>query len=88
MPLEEAVQKAVIDCIERGVLREFLVKNKQKVVNMHISEWNLDIALEVCGEEERMEERREIAKYLKAKGMPVEEIADATKLTIDDILRL
>jgi len=55
---------------------------------MLISEWNLDLALEVRGEEERMEERREIAKYLKAKGMPVEEIADATKLTVDDILRL
>ena len=38
--------------------------------------------------EGRAEERREIAKYLKTKGMPVEEIAAATKLTVDDILRL
>jgi len=88
MPLEEAVQKAVIDCIGQGVLKEFLSKNKQKVVNMLISEWNMDIALEVRGEEERMEEKREIAKKLRVNGVDVDTIAKSTGLTVDDILKL
>ena len=88
MPLEEAVQKAVIDCIEQGVLKEFLSKNKQKVVNMLISEWNMDIALEVRGEEERMKEKREIAKKLLARGAKVADIAEDTGLTVDEVLKL
>jgi predicted transposase YdaD len=35
-----------------------------------------------------MEGRMEIAQKLKAKGMSVEDVADATGLTVDDILRL
>ena len=55
---------------------------------MLISEWNLDLALEVRGEEERMEEKREIAKKLRVNGVDVDTIAKSTGLTVDDILKL
>jgi len=32
--------------------------------------------------------RMEIVRSLKAKGIPIEEIADSTKLTVDEILKL
>jgi predicted transposase YdaD len=34
------------------------------------------------------EEALKIAKYFKAKGMGVDEIAEATGLTVDEIIRL
>jgi len=47
-------------------------------------EWKLEEAVEVAVEE-RMEKA---AKYLLTKGMSVEEVVEATGLTVDDILRL
>jgi len=55
---------------------------------MLISEWNMDIALEVRGEEERMKEKREIAKKLLARGAKVADIAEDTGLTVDEVLKL
>jgi predicted transposase/invertase (TIGR01784 family) len=55
---------------------------------MITSEWSMDIALEVRGEERALEKALKIARNLKAKGMSVNEIAEATELTVDEILRL
>ncbi|MCL2220587.1 MAG: hypothetical protein FWC23_10665 [Chitinispirillia bacterium] len=55
---------------------------------MLVSEWNMETALEVREEEGRMEEKREIAKRMKAKGKSVEEIEEMTGLTVDEILKL
>jgi len=38
--------------------------------------------------EAKKQEALEIAKRLKAKGISVDDIAEATKLTVDDVLRL
>ena len=92
MSLEEAIQKAVMDCIDKNVLKEFLKRYKREVVNMMRKEWNMDVALKVEKEEGivigRKEGRVEVAKNLRAKGMSIEEVAEATGLTVDDILRL
>jgi len=74
MPLEQAIKKAVVDCIDQNVLKEFLLKHERELVNMLVSEWNMETALEVR-EEEGMEkgERKaklEIAKKLKNRGIP------------------
>jgi len=88
MPLEQAIRKAVVDCIDQNVLKEFLLKHEGELVNMLVSEWNMETALEVREEEGRTEKAKEIAKKLKELGRPVEEIEIATGLTVDDILRL
>jgi len=88
MGLEEAIAKAVIDCINQNVLKEFLAKHKQEVVNMLISEWNMDIALEVRGEEKAMEKAMEIAKKMKDRGDDVNSIVEVTGLTVDEVLKL
>jgi len=59
-----------------------------RIINMITSEWNMDLALEVRGEEKALEKAEEIARKLRAKGMRIEDVAEATGLTVDDILRL
>ena len=104
MPLEEAIRKAMEDCINQNVLKEFLEKHRGELVNMLISEYDWDLALEVRKEEgweEGMErgmekgrqegmanERRKNARAMKAKGLDTDTIAEVTGLTVDDILRL
>ena len=40
MPLNEAVTLAVNDCINEGILEEFLRKNRSEVIAMSIFEYN------------------------------------------------
>jgi len=92
MTYEEAVVKAIEDCIKRGILKEFLLKNKGRLINMLTSEWDRDLAVEVAQEEGRkegrLEGRLEVARNLLSQGLDVNSIAKATGLTVDDILRL
>ncbi|MDC7286682.1 hypothetical protein NXH76_02605 [Blautia schinkii] len=39
-PIEEAVPKAVDECIEKGILKDLLLRNKAEVVAMSIFEYN------------------------------------------------
>ena len=43
MPLNEAVQMAVEECIRRGILKDFLLKEKAKVISMSIFEFNQEL---------------------------------------------
>jgi hypothetical protein len=92
MSLGEATVRAVEDCIDENVLKEFLLQYKGEVVNMLTSEWSMSRALEVEREEGieiGMEKRNiEIAKSLKADSVDVNTIAKWTGLAVDDILRL
>ena len=40
MPLEEAVERAVMECIREGILAEFLEKNRAEVVKVSIFEYD------------------------------------------------
>ncbi len=56
MRLEAAIDRAVTECIEKGVLAEFLKKNRAEVIKMGIYEYN---------EEEHSRKERE---YVKKRG--------------------
>ena len=96
MSREEAIKKAVLDCINQNVLKEFLEQHRGEVVNMLFEEWNLDDAVAVAERDGRkmgMEEGKrqqaiEIAKRMKDDGKSIDEIIRMTDLTVDDILRL
>jgi len=88
MPLEKAIQTAVVDCIDKNVLKKFLLKHKEEVINMMVSEWNMDTALEVKFEEGMEEKAEKIAKKLLAEGKDVDYIANLTDLTVDEVLKL
>ena len=40
LPVEAAVEQAVKECIQEGILREFLLKNRAEVIEMSIFEYN------------------------------------------------
>ena len=58
----EAINNAIKYCMENDILKEFLEQNASEVLNMLLTEWNMDDALEVRyeeGREEGLEEGRE-----------------------------
>ena len=53
MELEQAVNRAVDECIKEGILEDFLRKNKAEVVAMSIFEYNEKEVMDYIREEER-----------------------------------
>lgn len=51
MPIEEAVDKSVNECIAQGILKEFLLQNKAEVKHMSIFEYNEKVARRVIRDE-------------------------------------
>ena len=90
----EAVKKAVIFCRSRDILKEFLEQNAHEVMNMLMTEWNWDDALDVRfeeGREEGLEEGRtektlEIARKMKELGDSPEKIHAITGISPDNII--
>ncbi|MBO5425666.1 MAG: hypothetical protein J6A25_09145 [Lachnospiraceae bacterium] len=94
MPLADAVNKAVDECIDEGILADFLKKNKAVVKNMSIYEYDeelhiktmMDIGREEGRQEGRQEGRREgeIIAYYNM-GLSLEAISTKTKLPVKEI---
>lgn len=98
--LEEAVTRAVDECIEEGILAEFLMKNKAEVIKVSIYEYDKEFeekklrkAEYEAGVEDGIElgERslleNQIRKKLK-KGKPIEQIADELEEAVTTIQRI
>ena len=101
MDLEAAVEKAVEECIQNGILKEFLQKNRVEVMAVSIFEYDkeeeerkLRKAEFEAGEQKGMEKGIEKGKELKTKeivdllaesGMEVEKIASLLKLSEEDV---
>jgi len=98
--LEDAVRKAVIYCRDHEILREFLEKNATEVLNMLMTEWNIEDAKKVWYEEGREEGREEgleegwekgsfsVAQNMVRLGLPFETVVSATHLDPEKIKRL
>jgi predicted transposase YdaD len=82
---EEAMELAVKECIEQGILREFLETHGSEVINMLMNEWKLEDALVVEREEGREEGREEAIKKLLAYGMDPEQVSQALQLSPDAV---
>jgi predicted transposase YdaD len=59
MPLTDAVDQAVDECVESGVLEEFLNKHRKEVRNMVLTEFDEEKFLRMMREEERAEGHKE-----------------------------
>ena len=88
MSRESAVNKAVLECIEKGILKEFLEQYRWEVIDMLVAEWDFDVELRVAKQESREEKALEIARSLKAKGVDMSTIVEATGITVDEVLRM
>ena len=99
-----AIRRAIQDCKDAGLLREFWEKMTQEEINMLANEWNQETAMEVYGEErfergieigkeEGMEVGKEegmktVAVNALAKGYSVEQIHELTGLDTKTITGL
>ena len=52
MKVEEAVDRAVTECIKEGILREFLLRNRKEAVEMSIFEYDEEAVFEVVRKDE------------------------------------
>ena len=66
LSLNEAVEKAVEECIQEGILREFLLKHRAEVVAMSIFEYDREWEEEILRKEE-FEAGRELGEQLGEK---------------------
>lgn len=60
MPVEKAAVRAVEQCIEENVLRDFLLSQKAEVVKMSIYEYDEEREIQLIREDERMEGQERI----------------------------
>ena len=97
---EEPYKKAIKECIEKGILADYLMRKGSEVVNMLLDEYDYETDIEVQREEAREQGREEgrkqgtlqktcalIRKKLE-KGKTISEIADDLEDTEENIAHL
>jgi predicted transposase/invertase (TIGR01784 family) len=89
---EEAIRQGVLYCREHDILKEFFEEHGTEVINMLMTEWNMDDALAVryeegieLGLEQGM---ANVARNALAKGIPPDLIREITGLDVDTITNL
>ena len=92
MSLDEAVSRAVNECIAEGILADFLRTNKAEVMNMSIYEYDEELHIKTImdiGREEGYEAGMiDVAKEMIKNGDTNEYVSKITKLTVQDISEL
>ena len=85
--LEEAFRLAIKECIDNNILRDFLEKYGEEVMNslLNIS-W--EEYVEIHREEAREEEKLETAQRLKAMGLSPAQISEGTGLSQEKVEKL
>lgn len=88
----DALRKTIEICLERGILKKFLIKRRAEIMDIYTALFDQDeVTRRVIVEHERNAEKKEkikIAKSLKAKGIPSTVIAQCTGLTLEQIEKL
>lgn len=89
---EDAVKKAVDECIEEGILADFLRENKAEVIKMSIYEYDEKLhektMLEIGREEGREDTKRSVAEEMIIHNETDEYIAQITKLSVEEVAGL
>jgi hypothetical protein len=84
--LEDAIVRAIKDCMSQNKLKEYLEKHGSEVVNMLLTEWNMEDALRVRAEDGREEgalkSKIDMAQRLAQMGISLDQIAEAAKVNV------
>lgn len=93
MSLDAAVERAVNECIQEGILEDFLRANRNEVIAMSIFEYNKDEEEKKLRKAEyeagREEGKQEILKRMMDTGKySLEEIAEVFHISIDELERI
>ncbi len=91
-PIAEAVEQAITECIQEGILKEFLEKNRREVKNVSIYEYDQEKHIrqerEEAWEAGQMDKLQEQIQKKLAKGKTIPEIAEALEEEEDTIRQL
>jgi len=90
---ENGFKNAIKECIQNDILKDYLERKSREVMNMLIAEYDYDTDIAVQREEERetalqegaYQKALETAKNLLTLGLSIENIAQATGLTEEEI---
>ena len=101
MELEEAVDQAITECIQEGILSEFLKKNRAEAKSVRIYEYDMEKHMRMERAEAREEGKREgmeqgiqegrmkllqeMVQKKSKKGQSVENIAQDLELTEEEV---
>ena len=90
--LDEAMKKAIDIAIEKGILKEFLIRHSAEVRNMLTLEYNEEVAKRVereeAIEEAREEARAELIKSCLRKITSCEAVAEMLDLPLEEVQRV
>ena len=98
--MEEPYKKAIKECIEKGILADYLMRKGGEVVNMLLDEYDYETDIEVQREEAyqsgeragidkgRKEEKNALIRKKLEKGKTISRIADELEDTEENIVRL
>jgi hypothetical protein len=84
----DAIMKAVEDCKREGILVDFMRRYGSEVINMLFYEFDLDECIRVNREEGGRKILIKNVKGMLAEGFPVEGIARACDLSVEDVERI
>lgn len=91
LSIADAVNKAISDCIEQDIMKEFLIEHRAEVADMSIYEFNMEefvkstkeAGFEEGREEGRKEGRMDSAKRFVLSGMSPEQVAEILELDLE-----
>ena len=85
LELAKALEKAVKDCIDNNVLKEFLEIYGGDVMSMFGREFNMDDALRVRYKDGEQNKAEKVAEKLLKRGMSIEDVAEDAELSIERV---
>jgi len=88
-PIETAVDEAVRQCIDEGILADFLRRHRAEVIDMILTEYDEDLHIRSEKQISLEEERTRFVKILLQRGGFSDiELADLTQLSLEKVLEI
>lgn len=87
MKLEQAVETAIEECIQEGILKDFLTKNRAEAKQMSIFEYHEEEVLKLIRKDEREEGWEEGREVGKAEGREEGQIVGESRYLVKQICR-
>ena len=92
MNLPEAVERAITECIQEGILADFLERNRAEVKKVSLYEYDAERHMRQIKEDGIEEWRNALLKELiekkRKKGLSVEEIAEILEADLETVRTL
>ena len=79
------MKKAVRDCVNGDILKDFLKNYGSDVINMLSMEFNLEDALRVREKDGIIKGAEKIAEKMLKRGTPIEYVSEDTELSIERV---